>query len=164
MAMADEKHSTQIVAVHSDGGVDYDKRDPQYGLVALVSTVIIVAVILVIGGVQFVYERAHEKQVHDQQLVPVAGDLQTLRSREDGELHSYRVVDKDKGVVRIPIERAMELMEKEFAEGAPKYPTVATPVKKPDTPGAAPATPGAAPAAQGTPNVASMPKLAGAAN
>jgi hypothetical protein len=36
-------------------------------------------------------------------------DLQTLRSSEDAVLGGYSWVDKDKGVVRIPIDEAMKL-------------------------------------------------------
>jgi hypothetical protein len=36
-------------------------------------------------------------------------DLSEMRATEDKILHSYGWIDKQKGVVRIPIERAMEL-------------------------------------------------------
>jgi hypothetical protein len=37
-------------------------------------------------------------------------DLQALRAEEAGALQSYAWVDRDGGVVRIPIERAMALL------------------------------------------------------
>ena len=37
-------------------------------------------------------------------------DLRELRAQEDAVLHSYDWVDKQAGIVRIPIERAMELV------------------------------------------------------
>ena len=37
-------------------------------------------------------------------------DLSNLRAREDALLNSYGWVDKNTGVVRIPIERAMQLI------------------------------------------------------
>ena len=37
-------------------------------------------------------------------------DLKTLRSEEDAMLKSYGWIDRDKGVVRIPIDRAIELL------------------------------------------------------
>ena len=40
-------------------------------------------------------------------------DLATVRAEEDRLLHGYDWVDKDKGIVRIPIERAMDLVSKE---------------------------------------------------
>ena len=42
-------------------------------------------------------------------------DLQTLRSAEDAQLHGYGWVDRNGGVVHIPIERAIELMAAEAA-------------------------------------------------
>lgn len=42
-------------------------------------------------------------------------DLRELRSREEAKLHSYGWVDRNAGVVHIPIERAMDLaLEKGF--------------------------------------------------
>ena len=37
-------------------------------------------------------------------------DLKALRARDDAALHHYAWVDRDAGVVRIPIERAIELL------------------------------------------------------
>lgn len=46
------------------------------------------------------------------QKTPVI-DLKQFRAGEDEVLHSYGWVDPAKGVVRIPVERAMELVAKE---------------------------------------------------
>ena len=43
------------------------------------------------------------------QIVPAA-DLASFRSREEAELNSYGWINRTAGVVRIPIERAMELV------------------------------------------------------
>ena len=48
-------------------------------------------------------------------LAPESQALRDLRAREDEELHSYRYLDRDKETVRLPIERAMELMASEAA-------------------------------------------------
>jgi hypothetical protein len=40
-------------------------------------------------------------------------ELEELRAREDAMLNSYDWVDREAGVVRIPIERAMELVVEE---------------------------------------------------
>jgi len=40
-------------------------------------------------------------------------DLKELRAGEDAILHSYGWIDPDKGIVRIPVERAMDLVAKE---------------------------------------------------
>jgi hypothetical protein len=43
------------------------------------------------------------------QLAPVA-DLEQFRSREDRALRTYGWIDRESGVVRIPVDRAMELL------------------------------------------------------
>jgi hypothetical protein len=40
-------------------------------------------------------------------------DLATFRAEEDAILNSYGPVDPEKGIVRIPVERALELVAKE---------------------------------------------------
>jgi hypothetical protein len=37
-------------------------------------------------------------------------DLETLRAAEDALLHSYAWIDRERGTVRIPIERAIEII------------------------------------------------------
>ncbi len=48
--------------------------------------------------------------------VSPAQDLKELRAAEDAMLHSYGWVDQQAGVVRIPIERAMELLAEHWKE------------------------------------------------
>ena len=48
--------------------------------------------------------------------VSPAQDLKELRAAEDALLHSYGWVDQQAGVVRIPIERAMELLAEHWKE------------------------------------------------
>jgi hypothetical protein len=43
-------------------------------------------------------------------IVTPGQDLQTLRKQEDDVLQSYAWVDKDQGIARIPIARAMEIL------------------------------------------------------
>jgi hypothetical protein len=95
--------------------------EPRMGLVAAVFGAIVVGLILVVLGIQAIYDRVLEQQIYVKVLEPVSEDLKDLRAREDEQLHSYRYIDRAAGTVRIPIERAMELLEKESAEsrGAP---------------------------------------------
>lgn len=79
--------------------------------------------------------------------------LKTLREEADKELHSYSWIDKNKGVARIPIDRAMELTLVDLAQ---KKPAPAGPIETP-----APAPSGAAapsPAATAPPNGSATPK------
>src|SRR5213075_2914600 len=78
-------------------------------------------------------------------------NLKTLREEADKALTSYAWVDKNKGVARIPIERAMELTVGDLAK---QKPAPAGPIATPETQatagaGASPAP--AAPAPAGSP-------------
>ena len=67
------------------------------------------------------------------QALPRA-DLREMRTEEDAILHSYGWVDEQAGMVRIPIERAMELLAE---RGLPVRPA-------PEGQGSGPSTPGGA--------------------
>ena len=62
--------------------------------------------------------------------------LKTLREADTKELTAYGWIDKNKGVVRLPIDRAMELT---VAELAKKQPAPAYPIATPAPPAASPA-------------------------
>ena len=72
--------------------------------------------------------------------------LKKLQDEANAELHSYGWVDKDKGVARIPIERAMELTLTDLAK---KTPTPANPIETPSATAPSPAagSPAASPPA-----------------
>ena len=96
--------------------------------------------------------------------------LKTLHEESQKELTTYAWVDKNKGVARIPIDRAMEVTVADLAQKkpAPAGP-IATPASAEVTAGkpAAPAAPaGASPAAPAVPQgaAASSPPSSGAAS
>jgi hypothetical protein len=118
----------------------FDRTEPRSGWVAISAVVMVVTLLLIIGAVTFYYDWIAEKEVYEQQLKPVAQDLIDLRNRDDWNLHHYGYIDKSAGVVRLPIDRAMDLVIEENAAGKPKYPTTPYAVKKPeDVNAAAPA-------------------------
>lgn len=87
--------------------------------------------------------------------------LKALREENQKELTSYAWVDKNKGVARIPIDRAMELTAAELAQKKPMAAgPIATPAAQTSPAGAAPApvgtaTPGATQPTQANPPAAS---------
>jgi uncharacterized protein (DUF58 family) len=83
-------------------------------------------------------------------------NLKTLRDEADKALTSYAWVDKNKGVARIPIERAMELT---VADLAKQKPAPAGPIATPETQVTAGAGASPAPAA---PPPAGSPQSGGA--
>ncbi len=54
-----------------------------------------------------------EKAIYDAQLKPESVSLKDLYVREAKLLNTYAVIDAKKGIYRIPIERAMELLSEE---------------------------------------------------
>ena len=107
----------------------YEQGEPRMGLVAAAFGAIIVGLIAVVLGLQALYDHLREQQIYVKVLQPVSEDLLNLRAREEGQLHSYQYIDRASGRVRIPIERAMELLARESAEGRLSYPTKPAPVK-----------------------------------
>ena len=125
--MADDK--TPRPAPEAPEREGYDRHEVNarlVGGVVLGSVVFIVASIFV---VQLYFDRNFEQQVYIKVLSPVADDLQNLRAREDQELHSYQFINREQGLVRLPIGRAMELLAAEAAAGSLKYPTTPYAVK-----------------------------------
>jgi hypothetical protein len=85
--------------------------------------------------------------------------LKTLREETEKELTAYAWVDKNKGIARIPITRAMELTVAELAQ---KKPAPAGPIATPPAQ-ATPAAPGApAPAGSPKPGATQQSPQAGA--
>jgi len=86
--------------------------------------------------------------------------LKTLHEESQKELTTYAWVDKNKGVARIPIDRAMEVTVADLAQ---KKPAPAGPIA---TPAAQTAPAGASPAAPAVPQgaAASSPPSSGAAS
>lgn len=115
----------------------YDGEEPKSRFVGLFMAGTVLALVLMLLGLQAYYDRVKEQQVYVKQLAPVAEDLRNLRAREESELHSYRFLDRGRGTVRLPIERAMELFAKEAAAGKFAYPTQPAPVKPIEPPGGA---------------------------
>ena len=123
----------------------FDESEPQAPYVLMFSLAIVVTIVATMLFVTAYYDAAHDKLVYERQQLPINEDLRNLRTKEDNELHSYGFVDKQAGQVRVPIERAMELVLTDASEGKPKYPTTPDIVKKEEPVAAAGVAPGQAP-------------------
>jgi diphthamide biosynthesis methyltransferase len=97
------------------GSQGFDRSEPNVGAIAAIGGVTLVLLIASVLGLQFYFDRALEQQVYVKVLAPESQALRDLRAREDSELHSYRYLDREKGTVRLPIERAMQLLVSEAA-------------------------------------------------
>lgn len=89
---------------------------------------IIGTIVAVYFGVKTYWVWFNEREFDRKVQQPVAEDAAALRAREEGELTRYRWLDKGKGRVGLPVNRAMELTAQSYASGTPWYP--AKPVNK----------------------------------
>ncbi len=105
----------------------YEKRDVSPRVIAALvvglAALTFVAAVLMWGSFAYFQERAERARespspLREERVLPppprlqVAPevDLQAVRQKEEERLNGYGWVDRDAGVVRIPIERAMELL------------------------------------------------------
>jgi len=123
--MTEHTHSAEGVA-----GGGYDRHDPNVGFLALFGFALIVVLVLVILGIQYYHDRVKEQQIFIKVLQPESQALKDLRAREDQELHTYQYINREKGQVRLPIDRAMKLLAAEYAAGKTFYPVKPYPVKQ----------------------------------
>ena len=110
-------------------GQGFDRSEPNVQFIAIFGAGTLVLLVVTVVALQYYYDRVLEEQVFVKVREPVAQTLVDLRAREDEELHSYRYLDREKGTVRLPIERAMELLANEAAQGKLKYAQRAVPVE-----------------------------------
>lgn len=112
--------------------------EPNAPLTALVGIVFAILLFVVVVLLQAFFYRA-EQQENVRKVVAVAPqELSQLRAQQEELLHSYKVIDPQKGVVAIPIDLAIKLV---VAEGGKSpWPAAQTiPLKPPPASAAAPA-------------------------
>lgn len=107
--MPSERPAT-AAAPHTAG---FETGEPGFRTIAIVGGAIMVILVAILLGVQAYYDHVLEQQIFVKQLEPVSEELHALRAREDTQLHSYQYIDRAKGTVRLPIERAMDLLVEE---------------------------------------------------
>jgi hypothetical protein len=110
-------------------GQGFDRSEPNVRFIAIFGAGTLVLLVVCLVGLQYYYDRVLEEQVFVKVQEPVSQTLVDLRAREDEKLHSYRYLDREKGSIRLPIERAMELLAAESAQGKLKYPQRPAPVE-----------------------------------
>lgn len=116
----------------ADIGFDADEPNTQGIVVFLIATVVLL--VAVVGAVTYYYKFVHDEAEYSQILSRPSQQLADLRARDNWNLTHYGYLDKAKGQVRLPIDRAMELLVNEAAAGKLPYPVVdQAPKKEPET-------------------------------
>jgi hypothetical protein len=129
--MADTKQDVRFVEQ-----VDFDRRDAKAGPIAVVSLVTILVLAIFVVGVYWFYVVTYEQVEYDQFSGVASKELIAIREREDEQLHKYGYINKEKGIIRLPVERAMQLVEEEAKAGTVGWNTKAYPAQS-ELPGGA---------------------------
>ena len=123
-------HGDHREEIHVEHPHAYDTHEPRSSAIAIFGILTAVLLVVVAVGIQFYYTQVLERGVYQQVLAPEGEQLKALRYKEDWELSHYTHYDQPKGLVRVPLDRAMQLVIAESA--SPKYPTNPSPVNSPE--------------------------------
>jgi hypothetical protein len=90
--------------------------DLKAGPVVLVGIVSVILTFVAIVAISVLFLRGQEAETYNKSKSVAPDELRRLRNDQLLTLAEYRWVDQKKGIVRIPIDRAMEIMVREAAE------------------------------------------------
>lgn len=95
----------------SDSG--YEKRDVSLNKVILYGVLGIIVLVIALIFIMDYFTAVKEEIVYESVLKPESAALRELQARETEELNSYKLLDAEKKIYRIPIERAKKLLADE---------------------------------------------------
>jgi hypothetical protein len=133
--MADIEQDT-LKDVQFQPAVDFDRRDPKTGLIAVITLTTVILLAGLCAGVYWFFTVSYEQVEFSQYTGVASKELIAIHEREDEQLHKYGYIDKQRGIVRLSVERAMELVELEAKQGKVAWNTK-TYAAKPELPGGA---------------------------
>jgi hypothetical protein len=139
--------------IPADPREGFDRAEPSAGAIAGFMIMSLVLLVLTIVAIQQYFEHIWNQAVYEKILAPPSEQLREVRGRDDWNLTHYMYMDKASGQVRIPVDRAMELILQDAAAGKTFYPAKPTAPKKEEPAVAVPA-----PGAPGTPPPAAAPE------
>jgi hypothetical protein len=122
----------------------FDPGEPNTGGLTAFVVLFVLTLVLTVVATAMYFDFARERQEDIAVASKPSEELAAVRAREKEQTESYGYISREKGVVQIPLSRAMELLAKEAAEGKLKYSMTPTPVKAEGATAAAPAAAAAA--------------------
>jgi DNA-binding LytR/AlgR family response regulator len=91
----------------------YERQDVNVRRLLLVTLAVLLLIVVVIWAMNEYFFMAREDLVYETVLKPESAEWRELVARETETLNSYKVIDAQKGIYQIPIERAMDLLARE---------------------------------------------------
>jgi hypothetical protein len=107
---------------HADPREGFDHRDPKTGPIVGFAVGCVLLLVLTIFALQQYFNKIWDEAVYEKVLAPPSEQLKELHYRENWYLSHYSFTDKKSGVVRIPLDKAMDAFVKEAADGKLFYP------------------------------------------
>jgi len=120
----------------------YDHHDAKAGPVFFWAVVTVVFLVVSILVMSYLSTTVTEREYTELQGKRLWEESTAVHAREEEQLHHYGYIEKEKGIVRLPIDRAMQILEGEYKDGKISYNTKSYPVKV-EPPGGAAAPAGA---------------------
>lgn len=102
-----------MVKPENNSNPGYEKRDVNVKKLVLWGIVGVVIVVISLVAITEYFLITKEDYYYRAVEKPRSRELIELRERETEELNSYELLDEEKGIYRIPINKAMELVVEE---------------------------------------------------
>lgn len=134
--------------IPADPREGFDRQEPSSGAIAGFAIGSLILLVLTIGAITQYFNHVWDEAVQEKVLSAPSEQLRQVRGRDDWNLTHYMYMDKASGEVRIPVDRAMDLLLQDAADGKTFYPAKATAPKVEPVAVAVAAPVGAAPMEQ----------------
>ena len=112
--------------IPADPREGFDRDEPSSGAIAGFAVGSLILLVLTIGAITQYFNHVWDEAVYEKVLAPPSEQLKEVRGRDDWNLSHYMYLDKNSGQVRIPIDKAMDLVLQDAAAGKTFYPAKAT--------------------------------------
>ena len=99
----------------SGHNVRYEKNDVKILPVIGIALSLIVVLIVILVFLSDFFLGLKEEIVYQTQLKPESVELKDLRQAEAKTLTSYEILDASRGIYRIPVDQAIEILARETA-------------------------------------------------
>lgn len=101
--------------------VGYERSEPNALKIGALTVFIVITILVICYAIYYWYVGQLEYTRHMEIEVPVWQELKDIRAAETERLTQYKFIDKTKGIVQLPIKRAMELLIQESKAGKVFY-------------------------------------------
>ena len=90
--------------------IDPAESDPRSAPTVLVGTVGLVLLAVILLLLEVLYQRTSQAEIERKVVDEQPQELRQLEARQLEQLGGYAWVDRERGIVKVPLERAMELV------------------------------------------------------